>query len=122
MRKEEKIVLDDKEVIIKELKVSQIIKITKTFPEFEGKTMEEVFDIIKDIVPLCVEGINSEQLLDCTPSELKSLYDTFKEVNEVFFGMLDKAGITEAVVKMKDLALEGFSNSFVESSPMATGQ
>ena len=122
MRKEEKLKIGDKELLVKELKVSQIIKITKKFPDFEGKNLEEIMVVLQGIVPMCVEGIKVDEIMDMTPSEMKELYDAFKKANEVFFEMLDKVGLLETLARVKTAALEGLNASFVELSQQVTAE
>jgi hypothetical protein len=120
MIKQEQVTINGKDITVNELRVSQIIKITKRFPEFEGKELSDVLAILEEMLPLCIPDLTSNDLLDMTPTELKMLYESFKKANEVFFGMLDKAGILTVLAELKNSALESLNESFVELSRQDT--
>lgn len=91
MRKEKTITLGNKNVIVKELNVETIFKFWTNLQEsIYVKTGSEAF--LKDMTPFfdkCVEGITYEELTQNYPSELKILYETFREVNADFFHLAE---------------------------------
>lgn len=106
MRKRETIKIDDREITIKELTVKQIIEIgDKVANPGERKNGDSDLDLLKDAfkqhLALGVDGIVFDELLSLAPSELKTIYDTFKEVNAVFFGIAQQIGFLDLLQKIK---------------------
>jgi len=106
MRKLETIKLDDREITIKELTVKQIIEIgEKMANPGEDKKESSDIDILKDAfkehLALGVEGVSFDELIELAPSEIKVLYEKFKEVNKVFFEIAQQVGILNLLQKVK---------------------
>lgn len=52
-------------------------------------------DVIKPVYEDLTEGLPFDELKTLFPSELKLIWDTFKEVNAVFFGVVQDLGLTQ---------------------------
>jgi hypothetical protein len=50
-----------------------------------------------------------------SPSELKSIFDAFKEVNATFFEVAQEAGLLNLLSQLKMAVVEDFSSLFVNS-------
>lgn len=75
---------------------------------------------IHTLLNLALEGDHKvDDFLDFRPSELKEIYDSFKEVNEVFFDTAAQLGIAEVLDSMKSLIQSEFSDLLVSSSKAA---
>jgi len=119
MRKRETIKIDDKEITIKELTVKQIIEIgEKVANPGEAKAGLSDFDMIKDAfkehLALGVEGIAFDDLVELAPSELKTIYEKFKEVNGVFFEVAEQVGILDLLQRIKLELQNGFLKSLAD--------
>ncbi|MGD9156801.1 MAG: hypothetical protein PVG39_00205 [Desulfobacteraceae bacterium] len=132
--------IDDKEYTIKELTVGEIINITqgsvffsgplkgngvgdkdksKKGDEAKGKKSENLTDEITDIMSdfkrlmkTCCD-FGPEDLVKLTPSQIREIYDGFKKVNSDFLSSLKALGVAEALVNIRDVALNRFSKMLV---------
>lgn len=114
-RKQKTIKIDGKTVEVYELTVKQIIEFKDFFTEKkDSNEVEVIFDAIQSKVHL-MTSLAYEQFLDLTPSDIKTLYEAFKEVNVVFFEILSKVGlfdlITQAGEQIKQQTLSSMSAS-----------
>lgn len=101
---------------VRELTIREIInyfdRATQALTPEEEKEVGGL-DVFKgyldDLVELAIEEeIDIDIFLDFKPSELKELYDTFKEVNKVFFEIARQLGAS----KMVDLLKEEFQQIY----------
>jgi hypothetical protein len=109
---------NNKSFTIKELKVKQIIRLMSednldTDLEAMKKNLSEVF------LPMC-SNIKFEDLEDLAPSELRTIWDHFKEVNKSFFELAQKMGLEKIVNQVKVGIQEDFSNLLANSSSQDT--
>lgn len=85
MRNEKVIPIAKKEITVKEITVREI----RTFwqdMETEPKIgIEGLYNVLSRFIPVCMTGMTVADLDDMTPSEIKTLYSTFQEVNVDFF-------------------------------------
>jgi len=86
MRKTKTIKIDGKEITVKELRVKDIRSMLADSEKIKGTG-----DVIK-LLPAAV-NLTPAEIEEYAPSELKIIYDAFKEVNEVFFGLAAKSGM-----------------------------
>lgn len=136
-KKTEIVKIDDKEYILKELTIEQIIGIFdgSTFfsntlkgtadsdennsePENitngekqDGSILSEIESISKDLNRIMEISCNFKinDLKKLTPSEIRKIYNAFREVNSDFFVFLEKMGVAEALTNLKDAAVIHFS-------------
>jgi hypothetical protein len=90
MRKSKTIKIDDKEITVKELKVKDIRKLLD-MPEAEK---DDTMELVEKFLPV-VTDIKLSDLDEMAPSELKVLWETFKEVNADFLEVTGRLGITK---------------------------
>lgn len=115
MRQSKEITIDNKKVTIYELSVRKIKQLwkdaTDTSPETGNILIFSNEQILRDHWDECVHGLKLEETEDMAPSELKLIYDGFKEVNAIFLDLVQKLegvnpflkGLSEAI--MNDLTL-----------------
>jgi len=95
------------DVVIQELTVRQIVDLVDNdnlFAMTKGDkglvgNLKEAID--SHFLELCT-NIKTKDFLDMAPSDVKEIWDAFKEVNSVFFDMARQAGLMEVVNKIKD--------------------
>jgi len=111
-----------KTVTVKELTVSQVLSVFNRFakPEEEARGVEDMLAEAKELFSMSIEGLQWEELKDFTPSELKMLYDKFREVNAVFFDVARSLGIEEALGEITRALRNDFISIFAASSKEAT--
>jgi hypothetical protein len=120
MRNRETIKLDSKEITIKELTVKQIMMLGDKIANSSKSAGEgeSDFDLIKgafkDHLELGVEGIIFEELIELAPSELKLIYEKFKEVNAVFFEVAQQIGLLDLLQRIKLELQNGFLKSLAD--------
>ena len=131
MRIRKTVKIDDREYVIRELTVREIINLfQETIDKASEAGAEKTTDItffkeeVERFLKIAVEGgFKTEDLMDMAPSEIDLLFQEFKEVNEVFFRIARSVGIEKTVMKMLDelraLILKDFSERLVISSKLA---
>ncbi len=112
MRKFKVVKIDDREITIHELRVKDIMSVA------DGKTTD-LFALIKELLPKAT-SLTLKEIQNMSPSELKLIYDAFKEVNEVFFGLAASLKLTSLLETLKQGALtavqKDLSKLFADSS------
>jgi hypothetical protein len=103
MRKREPIKIDKKEITVKELTVREILEIAELKNVRKGADLSLAMfkKEFSNYLPRAVEGIKVDDLLDMAPSELKQIYDKFKEVNATFFDVARSVGLGELLDQIK---------------------
>ena len=112
MRKSKKITINSKEITVKELSVKDILELT------EGnniKTDSGLMDIVNTILPKSLDGVGVEELREMYPSEIKEIYDVFKEVNEVFFAILASPTLQPVISALKAEIIRAMARDFQTS-------
>jgi hypothetical protein len=105
MRKSKTIKIDDKEIVVSELRVKDIRSLLEKAEKFSGA------DDIFSMLPLAV-NIKPKEIEAYAPSELKIIYDAFEEVNSVFFNVVAKSGIAKM---LKGSILKNLTDAFATS-------
>ncbi|SPD72565.1 hypothetical protein PITCH_A140045 [uncultured Desulfobacterium sp.] len=90
MRKSKTIKVDDKEIVVKELRVKDIRKIA------EEAEKDDVEKRIPELLPLATD-LALHEMEDMAPSELKVVWEAFKEVNADFLSVMEGLGIGKAL-------------------------
>ena len=112
MRKFKVVKIDDREITIHELRVKDIMSVA------DGKTTD-LLALIKELLPKAT-SLTLKEIQNMSPSELKLIYDAFKEVNEVFFGLAASLKLTSLLETLKQGALtavqKDLSKLFADSS------
>ena len=105
-------------VTVKELTVSQVLSIFNKFakPAEDARGLDDMLTEAKELFSMSIEGLQWEELKDFAPSELKMLYDKFREVNAVFFDVARSLGIEEALGEIIRALKSDFISIFAASS------
>ncbi len=90
MRKIKIVKIDDKEITVKELRVKDIREILIAGEE----AGENILADIERLLPYASD-IKPEELEEMAPSEIKLLWEDFKEVNADFLEVIERLGITK---------------------------
>ena len=97
MRKIKTIKIYEKEITIKELRVKDIRKMI-AMSETPG---DDILGDVGKLLPLTVD-ISPQELEELAPSEIKMLWEGFKEVNADFLAVIERLGIArtfESLIK-----------------------
>lgn len=81
-----------REVTVRELTVGQALDYLESLGSGPGLP-----EMLKTLLELCVEGLSFEDCRSCRPSELRALYETFREANRDFFVGLRLLGLADPV-------------------------
>jgi len=110
MRKEKVVKLDEREIKVRELRVKDIREIIE-----EAEKCENQVELIEKILPRAV-NLSLKDFEEFAPSELKLLWDAFREVNSVFFDLLDRV---EVLRMLKNAVLKDLTGAFADLSSVA---
>jgi len=110
MRKHKSIKIDDKEITVKELRVKDIVEVFSS-----GDNAADLMSKLTILLPRFTDGITPEDLQEMAPSEIKSIYDAFREVNDVFFELALEMGLAGAVEEIKQSIKREFSGALAGS-------
>jgi hypothetical protein len=125
MRQRASIKIDSTEYVIKELTMKEILSLLSdkqepketTDPADFEKSLFGLGPFLDRLIELAFENnVSRERLMEHTPSELKQIYNTFKEVNAPFFEVAQYLNLGETLHKITVQLLESFSTSAVSSS------
>lgn len=113
MRKKKDLKLDDREITVKELTVREILEVGNELSE-QVKGEDFGLDLLKKALgkhfSKAIDGLTLESLLELAPSEIDLVYKAFKEVNKVFFVVVDQMGLGELLKTLKEAAKKDFLN------------
>lgn len=107
MRKEKTVKIDDKEIKVKELRVKDIRSIIE-----EAENTENQVELIEKMLPKAI-SLSLSDLEELAPSEIKLLWDAFREVNAVFFDVLDRVEVFKV---LKDAIVQDLTGVFADLS------
>ena len=97
MRKQEKLLINDKEIIVQELRVKDVYKFGSRLSELkDGVQVADLKGIVEEVLPE-VSNIKAEELMDLSFSELEELEKAFWNVNKSFLKRLDQLGIKDKI-------------------------
>ena len=108
MRKTKKIKVDNREITVKELTVKELLSF---FEEGESLSLETLGRLLE----VATEGLDIDSLKEMAPSEIKQVWDAFREVNSVFFDTAKALGMGEAVSEVKKSLVSDFSKLLANS-------
>ena len=115
MRKMKTVKIDDREITVKELRVKDIRRIMEQ-AEAENFSMAAVGDLL----PLAVD-LDPAAVEDLAPSEIKILWEAFREVNGAFFDLAARVGVGKALAaeieKSLTEAFAGLSSAATPAPP-----
>jgi hypothetical protein len=116
MRKNKVFKIDDKEFTMKELRITDIIELGDVLKDF---SLEGFVDRIAEFLPR-VTDIAFSDMVEMAPSELETVYETFKEVNASFFSIGKRLGMADLLAQIKKSMIADFSQAFSVSLKQAT--
>lgn len=112
MRKHKITKIDDKEITVRELRVRDLIEL------LDGTGVDpksaNILEALRTFLPKCSD-LTVDDLIGMAPSEIKQVYDAFKEVNEVFFETARGLGLGNVITDLKNLIRKEFSAAFADS-------
>jgi hypothetical protein len=112
LRKHKSIKIDDKEITVRELRVKDLIELLdRTGADPNNANLLEA---LRTFLPKCSD-LTVDDLTGMAPSEIKQVYDAFKEVNEVFFETARGLGLGNVVADLKNSIRKEFSAAFADS-------
>lgn len=98
MRKTATFEIDDRKITVKELTVQEILDL---FSDFEKEDETLFLDQIKRVMNLSVSGLSFDECKALAPSELRLVYEKFREVNAVFFDIAGLLGLGSVIERVK---------------------
>ena len=121
MRQSKNLEIDDKKITVYELTVKEIIEIGERKEVKEGKANLNNFkDILEHYLPKAVSGVTLDGLIGMPPSDIKKIYEDFKEVNAVFYEAARSMGLDELLNQLKAAVQKDFLKLLVDSFPGAS--
>lgn len=106
-------------VTVHELTVGQILDMLNEDASDSKKVSGDIFKILEHNLIKCT-SLSVEQAKEMAPSELKKVYNAFKEVNETFFEVAREAGLLGLLNELKKAIVEDFSKRLVGSLKLVT--
>jgi hypothetical protein len=110
--KETKIDGRKKPVTVRELTVEQILFLIDGGKAVPGKNM--ALGDLETFLAYCTD-ITLDDLKQLAPSEIKAVYDDFREVNAVFFEMARAVGFDKILQDLKTAVLKDFAKQYAAS-------
>lgn len=105
----------DKEFMVRELKVKEILGLISD-DSLDDLSIDKLKDrFANKFLPLC-SNIKLTDIENMTPSELEVVWEKFKEANKSFFGMAQKMGLEDLLMKLKEGIIADFSKSVANLS------
>lgn len=136
MRKRKVTKIDNKEFTVFELRPRDILEIFDSFGDVKGDVKDdltEMKDLFTKHLPILTDA-KPDDLMGMGFSEIALLYDDFKEVNEVFFGLAQRLKLGEILEKIKeaitadfyamsaDLFKQGIAKPGITDTPSSSSQ
>lgn len=117
----------EKKFMVKELTIKEIMSLMneglldgdQKSTGMEIAKLKETFET--RLLPLC-SNIEMSDLSEMAPSELKLLWEKFKDVNSDFFVIARKAGAEKILAQLKEAIIADFSSYVVDSSSQDTSE
>jgi len=110
----------DKQIEVRELTTKQIISLFQFSGLDKVNSWSDVMNYLHDQILPMATNLTPDELLDFAPSDLKTIVDKFKKVNETFFGLTRTPMVTKVFEEIKPKILGAFGDSFAGLSKMDT--
>lgn len=101
------------DVEVKELTVSEILKLMQH--EGDDTSLKGFVDMVGEFLPLAT-NLKMEQLKDMAPSDIKVVWEKFREVNDTFFEVSQQVGMGDLLGQLKKAIIKDFGKLLVSSS------
>jgi hypothetical protein len=112
------ITIEGKDITVRELLVGDILGI---FDEGQNIGLGQLVGKFGDLLPKAVD-CDADFLKSLAPSDVKTIYEAFREVNAVFFETAAAAGLPQILKSMRDKIVGNFSGVFSALLSGATGK
>ena len=115
MRKRKTIKIDTREITVKELTVREILEILDEAGVQETKSEDKSKDGLQDLKGLVEKHLAKatdatlEEFKNMAPSEIKEVFEAFREVNAVFFAAARQAGLGTFMGRIKAALIKDLS-------------
>jgi len=107
---------EEQKFIFKEMMVEDILNTFQNTKEKERDiNMGNFLEKLGEFLPLCSDIKDVDILKKLSPSQLKYLFDKFKEVNEVFFDVAQGMGMGEILNRIRAAIIEDLVTQFASS-------
>lgn len=116
-RKQVELTIDAKKITVKELIVKDMIEIKKTIV---GMTSFDDFMANIDTILPYATSLTYAELIELAPSDIKVIYDKFKEVNAIFFEMAQAMGLGEVLTGLKTQLIYNLKEQSFRSQPQVS--
>jgi hypothetical protein len=109
----------DKQFTVRELKVKEVLGLLGSVKESKLSDIEAFMDVIKnEFLPLA-GNVQIEDLEEMAFSDIQLILDKFMEVNDAFFVLARKTGMSEFIDNLKTAIVADFGAYVVASSKRA---
>jgi hypothetical protein len=119
MRKRKVVKIDNREIMVNELSVQDILDI---LGESEEAAKEEPFSLSalleKHLIKMT--DLKIDDFKTMTPSEIEQVYQAWREVNSAFFVLADRLGLSALAVQVKENFMKSLLGLFQNLSNPAT--
>ena len=106
MRKSKTIKIDDKEIIVKELRVKDVLEI---FDLVGQEGLGDLANQIETFLPKITSDLSVEDLKKMAPSEIMQIVSAAKEVNSDFLSIASRLGLDRLMKEFKEAVVKDFS-------------
>ena len=118
MRQRKTVKIDEKEIVLKELTVEEILKLQDQIGDDTSNA--GFFDLVKEVLPKITTDLAVEDLKKMAPSEIEILIDGFKEVNAPFLRGIAWAGLGDLLAELRKALMTDLLRSLSSSRPQDT--
>lgn len=124
MRLKKTVEIDDHKYVVRELTIEQILNLfndvkgSKSSPDTKLGDLGFLKNEAEDLINLAFDGdkYSLDDFVKFAPSEVKQLYDAFREVNDVFFLIAREVGLDKMLTELKEAIKRDFSGLLADLS------
>ena len=120
MRETKTIKIDDREITVKELRIGEILEFWNEVWETQGISIPEIQKIVDKLLPVIAPELTLEKMRAMAPSELRVVWDAFREVNSDFFEVVRPEDIGRILTELKKVFFGDLGSLFADSLSQAT--
>lgn len=107
----------EKSFTVNELTVKQIIELLRQ--DFGDTSLDGLKKQFETFLPVA-SNVTLSDLYEMSPSDIKVIWDKFKEINNTFFDLSQQAGLGDLLGKMKEAITADFGKLLVSSLKLDT--
>lgn len=105
----------EKSFTVKELTVKQIIDLMQK--DVQDTSLAGLKDQFLNFLPVA-SNIKLDELIEMPPSDIKLIWDKFREINSTFFAVSQQVGLGNLLEDLKRAIIEDFGKLLVASSKL----